>query len=114
MADAFISYSRKDKDFVRRLHRALGERKLDVWVDLEKIQPTEEFMEAIFRAIEEADIFGAVLTPDWVASAVCKREIKHATDNNKRLVPIVARDVDQNAVPESLREAGLDFFPGRR
>jgi CHASE2 domain-containing sensor protein len=108
MADVFISYSRKDKDFVLRLHQALRERELDVWVDLEKIQPTEEFMEAIFRGIEEAQIFVTVLTPDWVRSVVGGREIKHATENNKRLVPIVARDVDPGVVPESL--ARLDWI----
>ena len=78
-----------------------------MWVDWD-IKPAEEFMPAILREIEKAHVFVAVLTPDSVRSAVCEREIKHATDNNKRLVPIVARDVDPSAVPEAL--ARLDWI----
>ena len=33
MADVFISYSRKDADFVRRLHDELLKRDRDTWVD---------------------------------------------------------------------------------
>jgi TIR domain len=33
MADVFISYSRKDKGFVRRLDEALKSRKREAWVD---------------------------------------------------------------------------------
>jgi C4-type Zn-finger protein len=71
----FISYSRKDKEFVRRLHEALSQRDREAWVDWEDIRPTEEFMQAIYGAIEGADTFVLVLTPDSVASAVCGREI---------------------------------------
>jgi hypothetical protein len=57
MADTFISYSRKDKAFVRRLDEALKSRQREAWVDWEGIRPTEEFMQAIYRAIEAADTF---------------------------------------------------------
>ena len=76
--DLFISYSRKDKEFVRRLDEALQTRGREAWVDWEGIRPTEEFMQAIYGAIEGADTFVFVLTPDSVASAVCAREIAHA------------------------------------
>ena len=72
MADAFISYSRKDKGFVHRLDEALKSHKREAWVDWEGIRPTEEFMQAIFAAIESADTFIFVLTPDSVASPVCR------------------------------------------
>src|ERR1700730_3097518 len=88
MTDVFISYSRKDKDFVRRLDEALKSRKREAWVDWEGIRPTEEFMQAIYGAIEAADTFIFVLTPDSVVSVVCRREIAHAAEHNKRLVPI--------------------------
>ena len=32
MPDVFISYSRKDSEFVRRLHNVLGQLNRDVWV----------------------------------------------------------------------------------
>ena len=57
MADIFISYSRKDKDFVRRLDEALKSRGREAWVDWEDIRPTEEWMQAIYAAIEGADTF---------------------------------------------------------
>src|SRR5437773_8966884 len=102
MADIFISYARENKDFVHRLDESLKRRGRESWVDWEGIRPTEEFMQAIYGAIEAADTFIFVLTPDSVASVVCGREISHAAAHNKRMVPIVAQDVDAAAVPEPL------------
>jgi hypothetical protein len=107
--DIFISYSRKDKEFVRRLDGELARRGREAWVDWESIQPTEEFMQAIYGAIEGADTFDFVLTPDSVASAVCALEIAHAAAHNKRMVPIVAREVNADTVPEALAKLNWIF-----
>ena len=69
--EVFISYSRKDKDFARRLDQGLKSRRREAWVDWEDIRPTEEWMRSIYGAIECADTFVFVLTPDSVASVVC-------------------------------------------
>jgi WD40 repeat protein len=107
--EVFISYSRKDKAFVRRLHEALSQRDREAWVDWEDIRPTEEFMQAIYGAIEGADTFIFVLTPDSVASVVCGREIEHAAAHNKRMVPVVAREVNADTVPEVLARLNWIF-----
>lgn len=109
MADVFISYSRKDKEFVQRLDEALKRRDREAWVDWEGIRPTEEFMGAIYGAIEAADTFVFVLTPDSVASVVCEREIAHAAAHNKRMVPLVARDVTAETVPDTLAKLNWIF-----
>jgi WD40 repeat protein len=107
--DVFVSYSRKDKEFVLRLDEELKRRGREAWVDWEGIRPTEEFMQAIYGAIESTDTFVFVLTPDSVASEVCGREIAHAAAHNKRMVPIVAREVEARAVPESLAKLNWIF-----
>ena len=66
-------------------------------------------MQAIYGAIEGADTFIFVLTPDSIASVVCGREIAHAAANNKRMVPIVAREVNAKAVPEALAKLNWIF-----
>src|SRR6267143_6078515 len=91
--EVFISYSRKDKEFVRGLDEALKKRGREAWVDWEDIRPTEEWMQAIYGAIEGADTFIFVLSPDSVSSAVCGKEIAHAVTQNKRMIPIVAHEV---------------------
>jgi len=50
-------------------------------------------MEAIYPAIERADTFIFVLTPDSISSKICGIEIAHAASHNKRMVPLVAREV---------------------
>ncbi|MBA3962755.1 MAG: toll/interleukin-1 receptor domain-containing protein [Chthoniobacterales bacterium] len=109
--DVFISYSRKDEEFVRRLDDELKRRGRQAWVDWEGIRPTEEFMEAIFGAIEGADTFVFVLSPDSVVSKICEREIAHAALHNKRIIPLVAREVDAALVPEAI--AKLNWIFGR-
>ena len=69
MPDVFLSYSRRDTDFVKRLADALKERGKDVWVDVNGIRDAEVFPVALRRAIEGSDAFVFVISPDSVASA---------------------------------------------
>lgn len=45
--EIFISYSRKDKEFVQALDASLRQLGYDPWVDWEDIQPTEDWWTAI-------------------------------------------------------------------
>lgn len=93
MADVFISYSRRDSDFVRRIHDRLAETGRDVWVDWEDIPPTANWWQEICTAIEAADTFVFVISPDSVQSQVCRDEVQYAVDNNKRFVPLLYREL---------------------
>src|SRR6266513_1632057 len=107
--DVFISYSRKDKEFVRRLDEELKRRDREAWVDWEGIPPGDTWEKTIYGAIEATHTFIFVLTPDSIASEVCGKEIAHAAANNKRLVPIVYRDVVADRVPKPLGELNWIF-----
>ena len=109
-ARAFISYAREQKPFVERLHAALVEQGHDTWVDWEGIPPTAEWMQEIKSAIEAADTFLFVITPEAVTSQVCAEEIAHAAEHNKRLVPILRIEVDPAAVAPALRQLNWIFF----
>src|SRR5947208_6484142 len=108
--EVFISYSRNDKEFVRRLDEELKRRDREAWVDWEGIPPGDTWEKTIYGAIEATNTFIFVLTPDSIASEVCGKEIAHAAANNKRLVPIVHRQVAAERVPKSLGELNWIFF----
>jgi len=67
-------------------------------------------MQAIFPAIEGTDTFVFVISPDSVTSEICGRELAHAVTHNKRMIPVMARDVDAKAVPEALAKLNWVFF----
>ncbi|MFC1961229.1 toll/interleukin-1 receptor domain-containing protein [Chloroflexota bacterium] len=89
MADVFISYSRKDSDFVHQLYDALAKLDREIWVDWEDIPLTADWWREICTGIEAAHTFVFVISPDSIASPVCNLEIAHALQNKKRLVPVV-------------------------
>src|SRR5215212_5452816 len=109
-AAVFISHSRKDKVFVRHLAEMLKKSNRKPWVDVESITPTAEFWPEVYSGIEETDAFIFVISPDSVRSEDCKEELAHAVERNKRLVPIVFREVDDEEVPGSLRSLQWIFF----
>jgi len=94
MADAMISYSRKDAAFVQKLHDALIATGRDTWVDWEDIPKTAAWWEEVKRGIEESSNFIFVISPDSISSKVCFDEVEHAVTHNKRFVPILFRDIE--------------------
>jgi WD40 repeat protein len=105
MSDVFISYSRRDGDFVRRLHEMLAAQNRDVWVDWEDIPATADWWNEICAGIDAADTFIFIISPDSVASEICRREIDHAISNNKRFVPVMYRPLTTG--PSGVTDANM-------
>ncbi|HSL44997.1 MAG TPA: TIR domain-containing protein [Anaerolineales bacterium] len=110
MAKLFVSYSRKDSVVARRLIEAFRSIEQDVWVDWEAILPATDWLEQISRGIEEADAFIFLVSPDSIASEVCKVEVHQAAKNNKRIIPIVLRDVHPKDTPETISKLNWTFM----
>ncbi len=110
MAKIFISYSRKDIEFAKRLTTELSTNNLDFWVDWEGIPPTVDWWKEIEKGIEEADVFVFLISPDSSVSKVCGQEIDYAIKNSKRIIPLVVRDVQSGEAPKSLGHLNWIFF----
>jgi len=99
--DTFISYSRRNKEFVSRLWEALIEANLKIWVDWNDIPPAEDWRQEIYRGIEASNNFVFIISSHSIASKVCGEELSHAIEYGKRLIPIVLEDVGyDNVHPE--------------
>ncbi|MBI5670235.1 MAG: TIR domain-containing protein [Chloroflexi bacterium] len=105
MAEVFISYSRKDTDFVRRLHTALAALNRDTWVDWEDIPLTADWWREVQGGIEAANAFVFVISPDSIRSDICRQEIEHAVANNKRIIPLLRREVTDPADRKAMHPA---------
>jgi len=113
MPDVFISYSRTDEQFVRRLFERLQQAGKDVWVDFDDIPFASNWWEEILEGIQTSNTGIFVISPDSIQSRVCSLEISQLIDNHKRLVPIVLRPVDKDQrtqLPEQIREINWIFF----
>ena len=88
-SSVFISYSRRNKAFAQKLNDSLDNSGVDAWVDWEGIPLSSDWMDEITRAIEGADAFLFVISPDSLASEVCAQELALGLEYNKKLVPIL-------------------------
>jgi len=99
-ASLMISYSRKDKVFVKQLYDSLVARGFspdDIWVDWEGIPLSADWMAEITKGIQSSNAFIFVISPESVASEVCKKEIEIAVESNKRFIPILHREPGKDA-----------------
>ena len=99
----FVSYSRRDGEFVRGLAADLESRGKSVWIDTQGIGDGEVFPDAIRRAIEQSDAFVFVITPESVASPYCETEVEYAQQLQKRVVPVLREMVEDDGLPQAIR-----------
>jgi WD40 repeat protein len=110
MSDVFISYSRKDIAFARLLHKALIDNDLETWIDWQDIPPSTDWLAEVYEAIEASDAFVFIISETSLDSEICGLEVAHAAKHNKRLIPIVIKDVDSDKVPDELAAVNWIFF----
>lgn len=102
MNDVFISYSRRNKDFTRKLYDALIEAKRTVWADWDSIPAASDWFAEIKQGIEQTNTVLFVLSSEWIKSNECRKELEYAIGMGKRLLPILYEMVDPNDVPPEL------------
>lgn len=105
----FVSYAREDQQFVRRLYDELHARGRDVWVDWHAVPALADWRSEVTAAIEAADVFVFVITPESVASEVCRLEVDVAAAAHKRFAPLVLAEVEAAQLPAAVRDPNWIF-----
>jgi WD40 repeat protein len=94
MSDIFISYSRKDSDFAKRLNQELNNKSKDVWIDFEAIPKGIDFLDEIYDGIEKADSFCFLVSRHSLMSEICHLELGHAIKHHKRVLPLILEKME--------------------
>lgn len=88
--NAFISYGRIDsKAFATKIYQDLSEKGLKIWFDQNDIPLGVDFQNQIYDGIEKADNFIFIISPHSVNSPYCFKEINHAIQCSKRIIPLL-------------------------
>jgi hypothetical protein len=96
----FMSYSREDVSYQKRVIAELRQRGISVWVDTENLIPGSPAWEReIERAIRAAAGIIVLLSPDSNNSEWVRREISFAEQNNKRIFPVLIRGDEDDSIP---------------
>ncbi|MBE2271748.1 MAG: TIR domain-containing protein [Anaerolinea sp.] len=93
MTTCFISYSSADRVLAEGLVSRLREAHYRVWIDVDGIPGGAQWEQAIYAALDEAQVCLVLITPDAVASAWVKREIEIARAKPKPVIPLLMRDI---------------------
>ena len=89
--EIFISYSRRDQEFVTRLASDLHAQVAGVWFDQSTIQTGQKWHDEIMDGIRECKAFILILSPDAVESKYVREEVNKALELGKTIFPILYR-----------------------
>src|SRR5512133_3615530 len=107
MTQIFISYSRKDIAFARKLAGDLEKAGYSVWWDITDLRGGDDWVRVIPEAIAASDFFIVVLTPNSTVSEWVRKEYTQAISLRKKIIPIM---LAHTPVPFALNTINyLDF-----
>ena len=105
--DIFISYSHKDKRFVKNLAENLSKNGNKIWWDFDALKGGQDWQNEIEKGISKCKNFLVVLTEDACKSEWVANEIAYAQQKGKRIIPLHLKSCD---IPIGLiRKQYIDF-----
>jgi hypothetical protein len=110
MDKTFISYSRQDLNFARRLLNALHNRGVNPWFDMEDLEPGRPWSSDILLGVQFCNNLAFLISPDSAASQPCKEELECALRHEKRIIPLLYRDTSPHLLHPALRELQWIFL----
>jgi predicted regulator of Ras-like GTPase activity (Roadblock/LC7/MglB family) len=102
MKHIFISYSRKNIEWMHKVKTDLESKAFETWTDEELTPGTRAWKLAIQNAIENAGAMVVLMSPDAKASEWVDREVEYARIRNVRIFPLLAIGEPGDAVPLEL------------
>lgn len=95
----FVSYSRRDSDFVRHLVHRLRLAGVNTFHDEADIAVGDSLVEALDQAVRKAKYMLVVMSPDYFASAWATKELEFALNHEfergeTRVLPLLYRDCE--------------------
>jgi len=110
--EVFLSYSRANSDFARRLNDKLQTHSKTTWFDQESIASGTDFANEINKGIETSDNFVFVISPRSIKSIYCDMEVEHAKKFNKRFITLLYEDIElEDLNPTLAAVQWIDFRP---
>ena len=98
-----MSHSAKAADWARSFAQALKERGVSVWFDEFNVKPGESWRDALEAGLRGSDVLVALLDQESSSRASLFFELGAAIGMGKRVVSIVPKGMDQNALPLDIR-----------
>jgi hypothetical protein len=94
MEQVFISYSRRDLAFVKRLSADLQAAGLKVWYDLSGLEAGTRWGKEIQLALRGSQFFLVVLSPNSCESEWVEREFLYASNLKLKIVPLLYKECE--------------------
>jgi TIR domain len=121
MYNVFLSHNRRDKPWVREFAQVLRKGGLEVFFDEDSINPGEDTVRAIERAIENSKhvifvITASSLASHWVGLETAITVYEDPGASRRSLIPVMLEWVDRKKIPPSVRRlTSVDLSdPGTR
>jgi len=112
----FLSYRSIEADFALQLAADLKNAGANLWMDrLEVgIKVGDDWVQALQNALDTCSAMIAVLSPSYVGSKFCRRELKRADGSDKPIFPVLLRKLNQQEWPFEIQEKQyIDFTEWR-
>jgi hypothetical protein len=133
----FLSYARADDEVPREAREAIGWvryfhdhvvagllgrgfKDINFWRDVDEYSDNEEFERKIAEALQDAVLFVAIVSPNFLDTQWCLKEldlfVRHlekrtAEINRERIIKVLKHWVEENHLPEPLQgRVGFRFF----
>lgn len=106
----FLSYSRKDDQYVSELQQKLRYEDIFVWRDKTNIGGSVEWAKALKIALKKLDALVVVVTPDSAQSEWVKKECREFLEMDKPVFPYIADPASKENLPDFLK--GIQYIDG--
>ncbi|MEM9954800.1 MAG: TIR domain-containing protein [Chloroflexota bacterium] len=93
----FVSYSRTNEDFARRITKSLIELDFDVWLDVEKIPSGANWANTIHEGLTSSEIMLLIMTPDSMKSQNVEHEWQYYMNEVKKpIIPVMWQECQRH------------------
>ncbi|HEX3529789.1 MAG TPA: toll/interleukin-1 receptor domain-containing protein [Thermoanaerobaculia bacterium] len=102
--DVFLSYSAKDKDWVKVFSSELKKSGLASWFDASQLALGERWKDHIEEALRESRSLIAIVSPNSIHSPWTFFELGAALADHKRIIPVLTEGVEWEDLPSPLMQ----------